>query len=125
MPGAPDAKRVLIVEDDAATQQLIVALLRRDGYEGVVASDGKQAIEALQAAQYAVVILDLMMPKVGGGEVIDFLEAEKRGEKVIVCTAAGPRLTSEIRSDLVKAVLRKPFDIDALMAAVTSVASAS
>jgi DNA-binding response OmpR family regulator len=121
--GTSDRGRVLIVEDDPATQQLLAALLKRDGFDSAIAGDGRQAIDALRRDAYSVIILDLMMPAVGGKEVIDFLSDEKRSDKIIVCTAAGPQMTGEINSDLVKAVVRKPFDIDTLMAAVTSVSS--
>ena len=118
-----DRRRVLIVEDDAATQYLLVALLKREGFDSVIAGDGKKAIDVLREDAFSVIILDLMMPSVGGGEVIDFLNDQKRSDKIIVCTAAGPQLTDEINSGLVKAVVRKPFDIDTLMTAVTSVIS--
>ena len=119
----PAKKLILIVEDDAATQQLLVALLRRDGFDAVVASDGRQAIDVLSRQPFAAVILDLMMPEVGGREVVEYLTREKRKEGVIVCTAAGAKSVAELRGDAVKAIVRKPFDIDELSAAVRSVAS--
>ena len=117
----PSQKLVLIVEDDPATQQLLVALMRRDGLRTVIASNGQQAIDELRKTSFDVVILDLMMPAVGGREVVDFLTRENRSENVIVCTAAGPRMTEEIRSPLVRAVVRKPFDIDELTRLVAEI----
>ena len=117
----PARKMVLIVEDDAATQQLLVALLRREKYDAAVAADGRRAIEMLETQTFHAVILDLMMPDVGGQEVIDFLAKDGRAVPVIVCTAAGPRVTDAIDSPLVKAIVRKPFDIDELINAVASI----
>lgn len=113
-------KTVLIVEDDPATQQLLVALMRRDGFATVVAADGREAIDTLALRSFSLVILDLMMPSVGGHEVIEFLTVQNRTENVIVCTAAGPRMTANIVHGPVKAVVRKPFDIDALTSMVAS-----
>lgn len=111
---ATKGKPILIVDDDEPTRQLLTALMRRGGFDSRVASNGEEAIAALGAGPYSLVILDLMMPAVDGQAVIDFLEQQKKEIPVIVCTAAGPRRTDEIRGHLVKAVLRKPFDIDLL-----------
>lgn len=108
------ANLVLIVDDDQPTQQLLTALMRRNGYRSEVASNGSEAIAILGHSEFSLIILDLMMPAVDGRAVIDFLTREKKNIPVIVCTAAGPKRTDEIHSDIVKAVLRKPFDIDKL-----------
>jgi CheY-like chemotaxis protein len=110
----PSVNPILIVDDDQPTQQLLMALMRRNGFKTTVASNGAEAIAALGSSAFSVVILDLMMPSVDGQAVLDFLAREKKTVPVIVCTAAGPKRTNEIKSDLVKAVLRKPFDIDLL-----------
>ena len=118
---APQENTVLIVEDDPATQQLLVALMRRNGLQSVVAADGRQAIDQLRGRPFDAVILDLMMPAVGGREVLEFLTEQKRTEGVIVCTAAGPKMTAEIQSPLIHAVIRKPFDIDELTRLVAEI----
>ena len=115
-------KAVLIVDDDLPTQQLLTALMRRSGYRSTVASNGSEAIAILGHTDFALIILDLMMPAVDGRAVIDFLTQQKKTIPVIVCTAAGPKRTDEIHSDIVKAVLRKPFDIDKLNEMVATLA---
>jgi CheY-like chemotaxis protein len=109
---------ILIVEDDPPTQMLLETLVQRYGYESALAPDGAVAIELLGRRDFDAVILDLMMPQVGGAEVIDFLVREGKRVPVILCTAAGPRRTSDFDGDVVRAVVRKPFDIEALMATV-------
>jgi len=111
-------KSILIVEDDAGTQLLLVALMRRSHLEPVVASNGQEAIALLRQRRFAVVILDLMMPEASGHDVIAFLQSENRNERVVVCTAAGPRQTGGINASQVAAIVRKPFDIDELAAVV-------
>lgn len=97
--------------------------MKRLGFEVAIASNGKQALELLQQQQFAIVILDLMMPAVSGQDVIAFLHDQKRADRVIVCTAAGPRTTAGIDLRVVKAIVRKPFDIDQLASTVADVLS--
>ena len=119
----PSPNPILIVDDDQPTQQLLMALMRRNGFKTIVASNGAEAIAALGSTTISVIILDLMMPSVDGQAVINFLTREKMNVPVIICTAAGPKRTDEITSDVVKAVLRKPFDIDLLNDMVTTLAA--
>jgi two-component system chemotaxis response regulator CheY len=109
---------ILIVEDDEPTQKLLQAVLRRYGYASEVASNGREGIERLTTGQYSMVVLDLMMPTVGGREVVDFLSAQDRKVPVIICSAAGPAALGGFDPEIVKAVIRKPFDVDQFLEAV-------
>lgn len=113
-------KSVLIVDDDRPTQQLLAALMSRNGFSTVITSNGGEAIDVLATKDFSVVILDLMMPTVDGQAVIDFMTRENSTIPVIVCTAAGPRRTDAIQADVVKAIVRKPFDIEHLANIVAS-----
>lgn len=107
---------ILIVDDDAPTQMLLETLMQRYGYGSVTAANGRIAIDLLRGGrEFTAIILDLMMPHVGGLDVIDFLSRQEKRAPVIVCTAAGPEKTSEFDPDVVAAVLRKPFDIESMM----------
>lgn len=112
---------ILVVEDDEPTQNLLRAVLRRCGYASEMASNGREAIALLQTNPYALVLLDMMMPEVGGSDVITFLAGSVSPVPVIICSAAGPAALSGLDPAVVKAVIRKPFDIDQLAAAVTAV----
>jgi DNA-binding response OmpR family regulator len=112
---------ILVVEDDGPTQNLLRAVLRRCGYASEIASNGREAIALLQAKPYAVVLLDMMMPEVSGSDVIAFLGGSVNPVPVIICSAAGPAALSGLDPTVVKAVIRKPFDIDQLTAAVSAV----
>jgi CheY-like chemotaxis protein len=121
MPPVNDAIPILVVDDDEPTQKLVEALLHRHGYTTAVASNGREAIEVLRKKKFAGIVLDLMMPHVGGLDVIAFLEAESMRVPVIVCTAAPPTRTVSLNPVHVKAVIRKPFDIDDFIATVKAV----
>lgn len=113
---------VLIVDDDPPTQKLLEAVIRRSGLDTVIAPSGREAIEIVDARDdLSCIILDLMMPTIDGPAVIAHLTATGREIPVIVCTAVGPRHTPEFDPRLVRAVVRKPFDIEELMTVVNSV----
>ena len=113
---------ILIVEDDQPTQYLLRAILRRSPYTSEVATNGEEAINLLREKEYAAVILDMMMPEASGHEVIEFLTTAAKRVPVIICSAAGPTALTGFDPTVVKAVIRKPFDVDQLLGTVTAVA---
>lgn len=116
---------ILIVEDDPPTQMLLETILQRYGFPSVTAENGQIALDLLGARHFTAVILDLMMPHVGGIDVIDFIARQDKRVPVIVCTAAGLDKTGEFAPGVVGAVLRKPFDIEEMMATVFALAGHS
>lgn len=112
---------ILIVEDDGPTQKLLQTVLRRSGYASEIASDGSEAIARLRTGDYALILLDIMMPTTDGRAVVDFLAAEGKTLPVLICSAAGPRALQDLPPRIVKGVLRKPFDIDQLILMIASV----
>ena len=112
-------KTVLIVEDDEPTQLLLVAVMRRLGLATAVASNGKAAMDLIERRDdIACIILDLMMPEVDGQAVIAYMTERKDRIPVVVCTAALPRRMPQFDGEIIRAVVRKPFDIDQLMTTV-------
>jgi CheY-like chemotaxis protein len=122
MPSEPTTLPILIVEDDPATQSLLRVVLQRFGYASDVAGNGQDAIRQLQRKPYAAVVLDIMMPVSGGGDVLEFLTSLENPVPVVVCSAAGPAALTGFDTDLVKAVVRKPFEIEHLIAVIAGVA---
>jgi DNA-binding NtrC family response regulator len=110
---------VLIVDDDEPTQKLIEALMRRNGLLTLVAQNGAAAIEILaQRDDLRCVILDIMMPEVGGPAVIEYMKTNRHKVPVVVCTAAMQRTMPVFDADIVRATFQKPFDIDQLTSTV-------
>jgi DNA-binding response OmpR family regulator len=66
---APQAPRILLVDDEHSVQKLLASALRKDGYEVVSALDGRAALDRVGDGGFDLVVLDLMLPKVDGFEV--------------------------------------------------------
>lgn len=113
-------ERVLVVDDDPAIRALVAKLLERDDFEVEVASDGAQALAMIEEdARYAVIVLDLMMPKMSGFEVLNRLrERHPPGVKCFVVMSAIGRPIRAADRDQVCAIVEKPFDLTAVTAAV-------
>ncbi|MBZ4418691.1 response regulator [Myxococcus sp. RHSTA-1-4] len=84
---------VLVVDDDAATRELVSRNLRRAGFSTAEARSGEDAILKARVSPPALVVLDLMMPNLDGFEVLRRLRAEKLQVPVVVLT--GKTLSSE------------------------------
>lgn len=113
--------RVLVAEDDAEVRALIGAVLRQSGHQIEFAADGQEAIDCLIGGDYDIVLLDLMMPKASGFEVLAWMHRVKRGiakRSVIVLTAMAEKDLANLTQERVFAVIRKPFDISLLVAKI-------
>jgi CheY-like chemotaxis protein len=93
---------------------------RRSGCEPARARDGIEAIRKIEANDYSVVFLDLMMPRLNGYEVIKRLRNMKRRPAVIVATAMN--YNKSLDPDVVHLVLRKPFDVEVVGALINDAA---
>ena len=105
--------RVLIADDDVSIRQLVTTIARREGLEIDTAADGVEAIEKLRTNEYAVILLDLMMPRTDGFGVVDYLRAHPPSQKpvVLIITAYADQKFKEIDPDFVAGVVRKPFEV--------------
>jgi CheY-like chemotaxis protein len=114
------AFRVLVVDDDPSIRKMIVAALRRDGYDFLEAPNGRDALDLMRAEHPDVVVLDLMMPIVSGWEVLEERASEPALKKIPVIIVSANR-DPEVGAAMgqgVCAFLPKPFDIGALSALV-------
>jgi DNA-binding response OmpR family regulator len=110
------AFRALVVEDDGAILNLVKIVLEREGFivEGV--RSGAAAIGLLAGIAYDLLILDLMLPGLGGEELLGYLEETqpKYLRRVIVTTASPARMSCDFLKRICH-VLAKPFDIEKLI----------
>jgi CheY-like chemotaxis protein len=110
-------QKILVVDDDDSIRLMVERVLRRENYEVDSASDGFEAIEKLDHNEYATILLDLMMPRVDGFGVLDYLEEHRPelGRNVIVMSANIPAASDAARERNVVRVVPKPFDISDLI----------
>ena len=112
-------RRALVVEDEGPIRKLVATLLRREGISADTASNGREAIELIPHNSYACVVLDLMMPVMGGRGVIDAMANRQIPRiPIIVVTAAGENATLDLDAQIVKVIIRKPFDVTRVVEAV-------
>lgn len=112
--------RVLIVEDEARLVENIACALREGpGYAVDTAHDGEEAVLLCNARIYDVIVLDLMIPKLSGKEVVRHLRHARDSTPVLVLTAVSD---TEATIDLLNAgaddYMTKPFDLGELIARV-------
>ena len=79
-------KRVLVVDDDVMTVDLVKTYLKRDGYRVLTSHDGQEALRIAQEANPDLIVLDLMLPGIDGLEVCRILR-EKSDVPIIMLTA--------------------------------------
>jgi DNA-binding response OmpR family regulator len=103
---------VLVVEDDKGVRDLIDTVLTSEGFEVRTARDGLEGLLKLRMLKPAALVLDIMMPDVGGLRVLDELAEDHADVPVIVVTGK-PQAAEESRKRLgADNVFDKPFDLD-------------
>jgi DNA-binding response OmpR family regulator len=115
-----DKKRVLLVEDDDSVRQLVKITLEMNDYDVVEAKDGLEGLLLLDMHHPDAVVLDLMMPDVGGERMLAQLRATPETKRTPVVIITGK---PEVAPEVVGLVGRenffpKPFDPDAVIARI-------
>ena len=117
MPDSTHRPRVLVAEDVRAISMRITHVLQGRGYQVEVARDGEECLALIATHRPDLVILDLMMPRLNGMEVLKRLRAdpETRDLAVIVCTAKDFSTEMKQVKELgIAGVIIKPFDHETL-----------
>jgi DNA-binding response OmpR family regulator len=105
--------RILIVDDDKAICDYLQSLLEKDGFTVKTMSDPTLVEDEVRQGEYHVLILDVMMPKLDGIEVLKRVRAVDSDVAVIMFTAH-PNLDTAVASMKLDAVdyIKKPFNVD-------------
>ena len=110
---------VLVVEDDAAINDVVCTRLRRDGIEVVPAFSGTEAQMLLTARAFDVVVCDLMLPGATGEDIVAFARQRHGALPVVIISAkASPADKVSLLALGADDYLAKPFDLDELAARV-------
>jgi DNA-binding NtrC family response regulator len=113
MPPELPAVRILIVDDDKAINDYMQTLLERDGFQVKAINDPTFVEEEVRTGGYHLIILDLMMPKLDGIEVLRRIRKIDTDIAVVIFTGY-PNLESAVASMKLDAVdyIKKPFNVD-------------
>jgi len=114
--------KILIAEDETDLNAVIVKKLRSEGFSVESCFDGEDALEHLQYMDYAVAVLDIMMPKMDGITVVQKLRASGKNTPVIFLTAKDT-VSDKVRGLNIGAndYLVKPFSFEELIARIMAV----
>lgn len=116
---------VLVVDDDPSTRSLLRLIFETAGHEVVDAAHGRAALDIIGPSTLPdVVVTDLVMPVLTGVELIEQLHSKARTAAIpiVVLSADSDAALTLQAAGLVEAVVRKPFDVYALVDCVGSVA---
>jgi CheY-like chemotaxis protein len=105
--------RVLVIDDESTVGVVLRLAFDAEGHETVVAEDGRSGIELALAEHPDAIVLDLMMPRVNGYDVLDALRDADGMQEVPVLVLTAVALSSERERCLsagADAVMTKPFD---------------
>lgn len=72
--------RLLLAEDERSLSRALVTILNRNGFEADAVYDGKAALEAIESGNYDGAVLDIMMPKMNGLEVLKTIRDKKKSD---------------------------------------------
>ena len=119
--GARRRGKILVVDDDEGIRAALQEVLADAGYQVQGVGDGAEALELLRRESGWLVLLDIMLPRLDGRQVLQRLQQEPAllKDNKVVLMSAGWRLDSEglaLRSEIVVASLRKPVDLEELLA---------
>jgi len=108
---AEKTARILLVDDEQSIQTLLSYPLRKDGYEVVRATDGRQALDRFTEQPFDLVVLDLMLPQVDGLEVCRRLRA-RSSVPIIMLTAKSEEIDKVLGLELgADDYITKPFSM--------------
>jgi CheY-like chemotaxis protein len=116
----PTMKTIAVVDDELGLVDVLAASLSTLGYRVVTATNGVQGLEAIGQQTPDLVVLDFMMPRLDGPEVLQAMQADTKLSTVpVILMSAMPESVVGARCQGYVAFLRKPFSFDAVVNAVT------
>lgn len=115
-------RKILIIEDEPDTVQILTKRLSDNGFAVVVADDGYKGIELAHKEKPDLIILDLMLPKMDGQKVCGLLKRDTRCAKIpiIIFSARAQKEDMELGKELgADAYITKPFESQILLSKIT------
>ena len=114
---------ILVIDDDPGINELVERVLAKRGHEALSATNGIEGITIAEAEQPDVILLDVLMPQIGGIKILRHLRSSDRTAHIptLIVSAAGPEVLQEIRDmgeDGADGLITKPFRQDELLAKI-------
>lgn len=109
---------VLVVDDDDGIRKALQALLEDEGYRVLAAGNGLEALSLCRDGLPALILLDLMMPKMDGAAFMNALRLGYPAVPPVLVLSASQRAPQQVGQMGVDGYLAKPFDLDELLNAV-------
>lgn len=114
--------RILIIDDDVSMRNLLSKLLKRNGYETVLAEDGQEGVEIAKRMHPDLIIMDVVMPRMNGFTAGRLIKSYKPLCRVpiIFLSAAAPDTDSDAAEEAgAEVYITKPFDVNQLTGVVS------
>ncbi len=114
-------KHVLVVDDSPTDRQIVTTLLLKQGYEVTTAVDGEDALEKVAAERPPLIVLDIILPKMNGYQVLRQLKAAPETRDIKVILVSSKNQESDRFWGLKQGAddyIAKPYPDDALLNAV-------
>ena|SRR5688500_2440861 len=111
------ARSVLVVDDDEDIRETVADVLRDAGYTVRVAADGSEALVEMRDCAPCVVLLDLMMPRIDGWQVVEEMRRDPELAEIPVCIVSAQAALAPATT---VAVLSKPVSIEGLLRVVSA-----
>lgn len=110
-------KQVLVVEDDSNIREVLKLALEFEGYEAILAKNGREGLDVLPSIKPGLILLDLMMPVMNGWEFVDEIKKHPvyKNIPIVVVSAYSERAKAIECNQFVQ----KPLELDTLLQAVS------
>jgi CheY-like chemotaxis protein len=115
------ARRVLLVEDDDHLRETLYEILSGAGYEVIAADNGLEALDWLSRTSVNVIVTDLLMPTMGGHELIGRVRQSTAWKAIPILLLSGYADLAPYRDLPVEGVLLKPFDFAELLTRIRQI----
>ncbi len=112
------AKKILIVDDEPDLCDVLSTLLKQEGYQTLIANDGKMALEAAKKSIPNLILMDVMMPRMNGFQALEKLKKEKLTMYIPVIMVTAKSDEKDIEegiSHFADKYITKPYDLKKLL----------
>jgi two-component system cell cycle sensor histidine kinase/response regulator CckA len=114
---------VLLVDDEQLVLDIGCQMVKRLGFDAIGAASGREAIKIFQENRETIdiVILDMMMPDLGGRETVNALREIKPDANIVLSSGYGPDMQSSEILERCNAFIQKPFNLNELSRTISSI----